>query len=102
MRSFHQMCGRSLPRLLASVRRARSAIVFCRVVDHFGDAAFSWRLCCALKNCGVPSVTLIIDRPEVLLALHQADKLLTISRESGVRVRTTLGQRGLCGSPGEW
>ena len=86
MRSFHQMCGRSLQRLLASVRRARSAIVFCRVVDHFGDAAFCWRLCCALKNCGVPSVTLMIDRPEVLLALCRSDRLITISRESGVRV----------------
>jgi len=70
------------------VRRIQSITVFCRVIDHFGDAAFSWRLSCALKNCGVPSVTLIIDRPEVLLALHQADKLSTISRESGVRVLT--------------
>jgi hypothetical protein len=56
------------------------------VVDHFGDAAFSWRLCCALRNCGVQSVTLVIDRLEVLLALLKADQVTTVSKESGVRV----------------
>ena len=68
------------------MRRVQSAIVFCRVVDHFGDAAFCWRLCCALKNCGVQSVTLMIDRLEVLLALLKADQVTTVNKESGVRV----------------
>ncbi|MEY3543535.1 MAG: hypothetical protein RIQ29_943, partial [Pseudomonadota bacterium] len=68
------------------MKRVRSAIVFCRVVDHFGDAAFCWRLCCALKNCGVQSVTLVIDRLEVLLALLKADQVTTVNKESGVRV----------------
>ncbi len=44
-------------------------VIFCRVVDFFGDAGFCWRLACALNDQGVGRVTLVIDRLDVLHAL---------------------------------
>jgi uncharacterized repeat protein (TIGR03837 family) len=48
----------------------RAWIIFCRVVDHFGDAGFCWRLCLALADRGaahgIGQVTLVIDAPDVL------------------------------------
>jgi len=45
-------------------------IIFCRVIDHFGDAGFCWRLSLALVGQGVRQVILVADRPQVVRALH--------------------------------
>jgi hypothetical protein len=57
-----------------------SWIIFCRVVDHFGDAGFCWRLSVALRQLGMDRVILVIDRPDVL------DDLRGIQRVDGVLV----------------
>ena len=46
------------------------AIIFCRVIDHFGDAGFCWRLSLALVGQGVRQMILVADRPQVVRALH--------------------------------
>jgi uncharacterized repeat protein (TIGR03837 family) len=52
-----------------------SIVIWCQVVDHFGDAAVCWRLATNLAaalardNSSSPEVVLAIDRPEVLRQL---------------------------------
>lgn len=55
-------------------------IIFCRVVDHFGDAGFCWRLSVALRLLGIDRVVLVIDRLNVL------DDLRGSQRVDGVTV----------------
>jgi hypothetical protein len=58
----------------ARIRSAR-VIVFCRVVDHFGDAGFCWRLCVALRAHGAVQVILVIDRVNILNELRGAQQV---------------------------
>jgi len=41
-------------------------VLFCRVLDNFGDAGFCWRLALALKQLGVGQVVLVIDQIKVI------------------------------------
>lgn len=60
--------------------RPQRWIIFCRIVDYFGDAGFCWRLAVAIKALGVPQVTLVIDRLNIL------DELRGSQRVPGVTV----------------
>jgi hypothetical protein len=60
--------------------RPQHWIIFCRIVDYFGDAGFCWRLAVALRALGVPRVTLVIDRLNIL------DDLRGSQRVPGLRV----------------
>jgi hypothetical protein len=55
-------------------------IIFCRIVDYFGDAGFCWRLAVALRGLGIHQVILVIDRLNIL------DDLRGGERVSGVTV----------------
>jgi hypothetical protein len=59
----------------ASQRAAviQRAAIFCRIVDFFGDAGFCWRLALALGRLGVGHVLLVIDRPDILDAMRDAE-----------------------------
>jgi hypothetical protein len=50
-------------------------IIFCRVVDHFGDAGFCWRLAVALRQLGIARVILVIDRLTVLDDLRGSQRV---------------------------
>lgn len=50
-------------------------IIFCKVVDYFGDAGFCWRLASALKRMGVGHVLLVIDRLTVLDDLRGRERV---------------------------
>ena len=57
-----------------SVRRIdKSAIIFCRVIDYFGDAGFCWRLSLALLGQGFGQVVLVTDQLAVVKQLQGAD-----------------------------
>ena len=59
---------------------ASTWIIFCRIVDYFGDAGFCWRLAVALRGLGIDQVILVIDRLNIL------DDLRGSQRVSGVTV----------------
>lgn len=46
----------------------RSADIFCRVIDNFGDAGVCWRLARRLQDFGI-RVRFVTDRPDVLALL---------------------------------
>lgn len=54
--------------------RRTNWIIFCRVVDYFGDAGFCWRLAGALARCGVGTVILVMDRLDVLEAIRGTER----------------------------
>ncbi|MFM8631536.1 MAG: elongation factor P maturation arginine rhamnosyltransferase EarP, partial [Betaproteobacteria bacterium] len=54
-------------------------VIFCRVVDHFGDAGFCWRLAVALKRLGIGHVVLVIDQLSVLEKLRGKEPLGGVS-----------------------
>jgi hypothetical protein len=54
-------------------------IIFCRVVDHFGDAGFCWRLAVALKRLGIGNIVLVIDQLPVLEKLRGEESLSGVS-----------------------
>ncbi|MFN9901290.1 MAG: elongation factor P maturation arginine rhamnosyltransferase EarP, partial [bacterium] len=54
-------------------------VIFCRVVDHFGDAGFCWRLAVALKRLGIGHVVLVIDQLPVLEKLRGEEPLSGVS-----------------------
>lgn len=55
----------------SSVTRSRppkTAEIWCRVIDNFGDAGVTWRLARRLRDLGL-AVRLVVDRPDVLAKL---------------------------------
>lgn len=48
--------------------RPNGALIFCRVIDNFGDAGVTWRLARRFSALGIPA-TLVIDRVDVLAKL---------------------------------
>jgi len=54
-------------------------VIFCRVVDHFGDAGFCWRLAVALKRLEIGHVVLVIDQLTVLEKLRGKEPLDGVS-----------------------
>lgn len=50
-------------------------IIFCRIVDFFGDAGFCWRLAVALRRLGVGHVILVIDRLNILDELRGSERI---------------------------
>jgi len=70
-----------------------TVVIWCQVVDHFGDAAVCWRLARNLSaalaqgNSLNPEVVLAIDRPEVLRQLvPELSPILNPPSLDGVRV----------------
>ena len=70
-----------------------TVVIWCQVVDHFGDAAVCWRLARNLSAALVqdnslnPEVVLAIDRPEVLRQLvPELSPILNPPSLDGVRV----------------
>ena len=53
----------------------KTVAIFCRVVDHFGDAGFCWRLSVALRGLGVAHVVLVIDRLNILEDLRGSERI---------------------------
>lgn len=53
----------------------RTWIIFCRIVDYFGDAGFCWRLAVALRTLGVANVILVIDRLNILDELRGSQRV---------------------------
>ena len=57
------------------------ALIFCRVIDNFGDAGVTWRLAKRLRDCGFPT-TLVIDSlgtlSKLVPALNPAHPISTI------------------------
>ena len=81
-----------LPALPASLRRWD---IFCKVVDHFGDAGVAWRLARQLTREHDLEVTLWIDQPAALAAMVPGlDSNRTMQRLAGVTVRW----RDTCGA----
>ena len=61
------------------------AVIFCRVIDNFGDAGVTWRLSKRLRDLGLP-VTLVIDAVDVLARLvHDLDPAATDALVRGIR-----------------
>ena len=60
------MCVRWWARPWGDAAHVRSVIIFCRIVDYFGDAGFCWRLSVALRELGIARVLLVIDRLNIL------------------------------------
>ena len=54
-------------------------IIFCRIVDYFGDAGFCWRLAVALRGLGVDQVTLVIDRLNILDDLRGSQRVSVVT-----------------------
>ena len=62
------------------------AVIFCRVIDNFGDAGVTWRLSKRLRDLGLP-VTLVIDAVDVLARLvHDLDPAATDALVRGIRI----------------
>ena len=75
----------SLPALPAPLRRWD---IFCKVVDHFGDAGVAWRLARQLAREHDLEVTLWIDQPSALAAMAPGlDPNRTMQWLAGVTVR---------------
>ena len=64
----------------------RGAVIFCRVIDNFGDAGVTWRLAKRLRDLDFP-VTLVIDDFRTLGALvHDLDVTADVCDVRGIRV----------------
>ena len=64
----------------------KGAVIFCRVIDNFGDAGVTWRLAKRLRDLAFP-VTLVIDDFNTLGALvHDLDTTKTCCDVRGIRV----------------
>ena len=42
------------------IKAPHGALIFCRVIDNFGDAGVTWRLAKRLRDLGFPT-SLVID-----------------------------------------
>lgn len=58
----------SSPLSVTRSRPPRTAEIWCRVIDNFGDAGVTWRLARRLRDLGL-AVRLVVDRPDVLAKL---------------------------------
>ena len=64
----------------------KGAVIFCRVIDNFGDAGVTWRLAKRLRDLAFP-VTLVIDDFKTLGARgHDLDTTKTCCDVRGIRV----------------
>ena len=64
----------------------KGAVIFCRVIDNFGDAGVTWRLAKRLRDLAFP-VTLVIDDFKTLGALvHDLDTTKTCADVRGIRI----------------
>lgn len=62
------------------------AVIFCRVIDNFGDAGVTWRLAKRLRDLGL-AVTLVIDAVDVLAKLvHELDPAASDATVRGIRI----------------
>ena len=62
------------------------AVIFCRVIDNFGDAGVTWRLAKRLRDLNLP-VTLVIDAVDVLAKLvHDLDPAARAAVVRGIRI----------------
>lgn len=62
------------------------AVIFCRVIDNFGDAGVTWRLAKRLRDLKLP-VTLVIDAVNVLAKLvHDLDPAAKAATVRGIRI----------------
>lgn len=62
------------------------AVIFCRVIDNFGDAGVTWRLAKRLRDLNLP-VTLVIDAVDVLAKLvHDLDPAARTAVVRGIRI----------------
>ena len=69
-----------------SVKAPHGAVIFCRVIDNFGDAGVTWRLAKRLRDLGFPTA-LIIDSLETLGKLvHDLDPTKPVSTVRGITV----------------
>lgn len=74
-------------RVAEAVRTYRTADIFCRVIDNFGDAGVCFRLARRFASLGL-SVRLVIDRPDVLAKLvPELDPAAESSLAEGIEVR---------------
>lgn len=71
--------------------------IFCRVVDHFGDAAVSWRLARQLALEERQAVRLFIDDLAVLRKLHPG--IASTERQTVDGVQVWWGEAGAGASP---
>lgn len=67
-------------------RAPHGAVIFCRVIDNFGDAGVTWRLAKRLTALGYPT-TLVIDAVDVLARLvPELDPAATRAEVRGITV----------------
>jgi uncharacterized repeat protein (TIGR03837 family) len=57
-------------------KTAQRWVIFCRVIDNFGDAGVCWRLARQLATEFSIQIDLVIDRPDLLTALEPDHALL--------------------------
>ncbi len=67
---------KNLDKSMRKKRIIKSADIFCKVIDNFGDAGFSWRLAKALKNEKNIIITLWINELSVLQKICSKVKVL--------------------------
>lgn len=73
--------------LQTALQTFRSADIFCRVIDNFGDAGVCWRLAKRLASFGL-TVRLVIDRPDILGKLvPELNSAADASQAEGIEVR---------------
>ena len=68
------------------IKAPHGALIFCRVIDNFGDAGVTWRLAKRLRDLGFPT-SLVIDSLETLSRLvPELNPKEPVSRVRGITV----------------